>query len=673
MQISKLNIFSQPRNLILIFSSLAVLMIFSALFELNQSKKELMELMTGQSHSLLESLIITSGNTLEANNYIDTEFKKRLLNNANFIKNLYEQGKISNQILEKISTENEIYRINIYNSKGEKIYSNHEQEHTDLPEKFNPRQILEPIFAGIEDTLILGLKPARYEDGYRYAIALAAKNRNAVVINIDAAEYQDFRRRIGFGGLLRSMATENDDILYACLQDTFMILAASGNVKVLDRITNSPFLTNALRDSLFSTRITEFDTLEVFEAVHPFSYQGAKIGLFRLGLSLQPLNDINNRIYRRLIIITIILVIVGSFMLTFLFTRERFTTLQKKYYEVETYSGNIIDNVSDAIIVFDMISGIKIFNSAAEELFQVEKEKVLNASIGKVLNEADCQKILEKESLIEPMECLISNQRKYLLVSKSQFLDSDGQKNTIILFRDLTKQKQLEIQMERKERLSAMGELASGVAHEIRNPLNTIGTIVQQLNKDFEPQKDQAEYHDLADLVYSEVKRINETIHDFLRFSRPEKIQPESFVLDDFMHEIQTQYKAELSERNISFDLLLNWHGTVDWDPRQMKQVLLNIFQNAIEAIEKDGKIALEIISSNNSELEIILRDSGPGMSKEVKDRIFNLYYTTKAKGTGIGLSIVQRIIYEHGGLIEVDSQPGKGTTFIIKMPIKLG
>ena len=238
----------------------------------------------------------------------------------------------------------------------------------------------------------------------------------------------------------------------------------------------------------------------------------------------------------------------------------------------------------------------------------------------------------------------------------------------------MTTEKRLEQQMERKQRMTAMGELASGVAHEIRNPLNTISTIIQQLNKDFEPQEAAEEYHQLAGLVDKEVKRINHTVQDFLRFSRPEPIQPKEFSLSAFLSEIHQQFAASLESGHVKFNLNEEWNGIVYWDPRQMRQVFINLIQNAQEAMSgKRGEISISIHQQDKANLTIRLSDTGPGIPENMKVNIFNLYFTTKASGTGIGLSIVQRIVYEHGGLITVESQVGEGTAFTMQLPIRVG
>jgi signal transduction histidine kinase len=659
----------QIRYLVLTFLALAVIMVASALFELYQSRRELQQLMTEQTHALLNTLLTASKNTLRTNAYLEDLAKNRLLNNASLIKDLFESGQLSNDKLLEIGERNDLYRINIFDRKGHKLFSSHEQVHQDLTDDQSPQQILQPILSGQTDSIIIGYKAARHEGGYRYAVALATRECGAIVINVDARQLLEFKRTIGFGALLRNMVVENPAIVYAALQDTSAILAASGNVKALENALQSDFLMKALVDSMFMTRTVEFDTLQVFEAVHPFEYEGHVAGLLRLGMSLEPLRHINARIYTRLALITIILVIIGFVVFTYILIRQKYDILQRRHEVVETYSAEIIGNVSDAIIVNNTKQGVTIFNEAAERLFSRNASDMFGQSIEILFPATRFSAIYEQQSYVGQITYSPGEQTKSLLISKSQFTDSDGNENLILVIRDLTEQKFLQEQMERKQRLSAMGELASGVAHEIRNPLNTIGTIVQQLDKDFEPQKDNVEYHSLAKLVYSEVRRINDTVQDFLRFSRPEPVQPVEFSLEELFGHLATQYKAELAKRSIRLDVHLNWKGQVTWDRNQMKQALINLLQNAMEAIGEQGIITIQVNRKNDESLLLRIEDSGPGMTDKVREKIFNLYYTTKAKGTGIGLSIVQRIILEHDGVIHVESQPGQGAVFTINIP----
>ena len=663
------GLWTQSKFLVSVFITLAILMIVSSLFELYQSKKELYRLMEKQAQSLMESIMISSKNSLLTNERLSNLIEERLLNNAVLINILYENDRITNTVLNGICDQNNIYRINIFNKYGDILFYSHPQDHLSESEKYSPQQILAPIFNGLVDTLIIGIIPARFEDGNRYAVAISGKDRSAIVLNIDAKQVLAFKRNIGFGPLLRNIVSENPLITFAALQDTSNILAASGNVTVLETIQESDFLLSSFQDYLFISRIAVFDSVEVFEVVHPFVYNGENIGILRLGLSMSPIQDINDRIYRRLIIITVALFIIGSIIFAYIFTLQNFGILKKQYSIVETYSSNIINNANDAIIVYNNNDGIKIFNNASEKLFKKKQSQILGKTPGLLFTKNDHKKIDKQSSAIQSVDCLINNNNRYLLISKTHFIDDKDDKNTILLIRDLTDQKLMEDQMERKQRLTAMGELASGVAHEIRNPLNSISTILQQLDKDFTPTNDAEEYHELSNIVYSEINRINQTVKDFLHFAKPEEIKPEPFMLDTLLKQLHLQYKGVLDKQNIQMTIKQNWAGSVTWDFNKMKQVFINLIDNAKDAIIEGGTISINVEKSTNNDISIQIVDDGIGMSDTAQPNVFNLYYTTKAKGTGIGLSIVQRIIFEHKGTITINSKKDVGTTVSIVLP----
>jgi len=624
--------------------------------------------MSSQSHSLLETVLVSSQEVLYAAGEVEEEINQRLLNNANIVKILLEQNRINNSILQKIAKENGINRINIFNRKGKKIYASfsdrtHEQASVGYIKKY-----LNPIFTDEADTLIIGLKKARVEEAFRYVVAISSKNNDAIVFNLEAEELLEFRRRIGFGVLIKRL-TENKDVVFAALEDTSGILAASGNVEYLENMNESDFLINAYLDSTFAWRITEFNNEDVFEAVHPFEIEGTVIGLYRIGLNLEPLNAINSRLTRRIIINGLILFVFGSIILTLIFVRQNFDLLKKQFQSIESYSNKLIQSVSDAIIVVDVEKKIKELNEAAETLFEINSESLIGKEISNLINNKECLKFFTDNSVMERFECEIKNKKKFLLVSKSEFIDENENENFVLVIKDLTEIRDLEKQIARNEQLKAMGELASGVAHEIRNPLNTIGTIVQQLDKDFNPMENKEEYHSLSRLVYKEVRRINVTIQNFLRFSKPEPIQKEKFQLSELMRNIEKQYYSLLKEKSITLVATQKWDGEVNWDRNQMKQVLMNLIQNAAEAINNSGDIKIEIRNEENLVL-LNISDNGIGMPKENLERIFNLYFTTKASGTGIGLSIIQRIVHEHDGIISVESEENVGATFKIRLPI---
>jgi two-component system, NtrC family, sensor histidine kinase HydH len=657
----------------LVFFVISAIIIISGLIELHQSKSELLDLMRNQAHSIINTIIISSQNSLVSEEQLEEALKERLLNNASYIKILFEQKKITDAFLQEFAVNQNLFRINIFSKSGYRLYCSVKNigEGRNRIAK-HPMIDLAPIFSGEKDTVIIGMREDRIGSGTRYVVILAAKDRSAIVVNVEAEQLAQMKkmRKLDF---LINQITAPGEIVYYALQDTSGLVASSGNVKKLDEITNTNFLNQAFNSKKFSTRIYNFNSSDVFEAVKQFEYKGHSLGILRIGLSLDYLNLLNKRTFYRILINSIILLVTGIIFILIIFLRQNYKILKKQYQAVETFSGDVIRTVSDAVIVFDDKNGVKVFNKASENLFGIKDEDVIGKDIRSILDQKNCGPVFESGSFLGNLECNINNRIRNLLVSRNEFYDENKDVNNVLVIRDLTELKGLESQLQRKERLTAMGALASGVAHEIRNPLNSIGTIAQQLNKDFESLENKDEYHKLTKIIYSEVKRINETVTNFLRFAKPDPILPQKFRLSELFNEIINQYSSKLSMENISLSLSLDYDTEVVWDKNQIRQVVLNLLENAKDSIGKDGKIIISISKLNDVKrnIEIRVSDNGNGIPEEIRNKIFNLYYTTKPSGTGIGLSIVQKIIDEHNGVISVESA-GKGTSFVLQLPEKI-
>jgi signal transduction histidine kinase len=213
-----------------------------------------------------------------------------------------------------------------------------------------------------------------------------------------------------------------------------------------------------------------------------------------------------------------------------------------------------------------------------------------------------------------------------------------------------------------------MGKLASAVAHEVRNPLNAISMIAQRLGREFSPSQGEEDYRGLVGTVRSESARINRIIEEFLRFARPPKLNRQPVEMDELLSETVSLIRAQAMERGIEIDEVYSNLGVWNIDREQTKQVLLNLLLNGIEAMPGGGSLSIKSYVVEGR-LCVEISDTGEGILEEDLPRIFDLYFTTKDAGTGLGLSIVQRVIAEHGGWIDVDSNPGKGTTFRICLP----
>jgi signal transduction histidine kinase/HAMP domain-containing protein len=226
----------------------------------------------------------------------------------------------------------------------------------------------------------------------------------------------------------------------------------------------------------------------------------------------------------------------------------------------------------------------------------------------------------------------------------------------------------IEIEHMKKEKYLYIGRVAAGVAHEIKNPLNAIGMIVQRFKREFKVTEDEEEYITLLEIVISEVSRVNTIVERFLKFARPQELNLSKVELSGLLKEIITLLTPQIEKKglNIKEDLTAELYCNIDID--KIKQSVINIILNSIEATEKGY---IEISSQKKEDkIYIKIKDTGCGISEEDKNKIFELYFTTRPEGSGIGLCIAQKIIEQHKGNIELNSICGKGTEFIIILPI---
>jgi len=229
--------------------------------------------------------------------------------------------------------------------------------------------------------------------------------------------------------------------------------------------------------------------------------------------------------------------------------------------------------------------------------------------------------------------------------------------------------KSLEAEVNRREHLSMMGNLASTVAHEVRNPLNSISMGLQRLNAEFKPSQDQAEYSHFIELMRAEVQRLNAIVEQFLSLARPLALEPHEIKIEQLMSELATLTQSNASAAKVKLSIIARDPSLiVTADPNYLKQVLLNLILNGIQAMPDGGTLTLEATAARGKRI-LRVSDTGMGISKENLGRIFEPYFTTKANGSGLGLAIARRIVEEHGGSISVTSEPQKGSRFEIVLP----
>lgn len=352
---------------------------------------------------------------------------------------------------------------------------------------------------------------------------------------------------------------------------------------------------------------------------------------------------------------------------------EKMTLLQEN---VE-FQQQLLDSTYSFFVTLDVSAKIMMMNRQAVQYLQLSRSLIGKQYESSVLAEfipiaevtdalLNGTAYLQKEHLWEPSPPLDSEQRiiHYNIIPITN--TSREITGVIINFRDITTQKDLEKKMEQEDRLSSLGQLTLGIAHEIRNPLMAILTYTQLLPKKF----DNPRFRDFfAQEVPGEIQRLNSLVNDLFDYARPKPSNPVPFSLDEQVEAVIQLCNQRMKEKKITV--------TFEWqqkpliarvDVHQAKQIWINLILNALDAMETGGKLTIRGYMCEQMTV-IEVEDNGSGFSHEEKYKIFEPFYSTKQSGVGLGLSITYRLITENQGKIDVKSKRGSGTTMIVKLP----
>ncbi|HEX9975167.1 MAG TPA: ATP-binding protein [bacterium] len=661
----------QPGYIILISLLLISTLFISALIELQQTRKEIQHIMSEEATTLMEAISVSGANAIYSYLEIEKLVEDKLFSVARLVNRLEQENLLSRNLLRKIAADNEIHQIEILNSDADNIISSLDDSSAQF--QFN-KESIRPIIQGELEELAIGITGEPGQEQQHFSVAVKRDRGGAIVASLDAREILEFRKSIGVGKLMQDISSY-PGIDYIVLQDYDGIILASTGISRIKSIESDSFLTAAFEQEKISSRMTQVGDQKIFEFVRPFVLNDETLGLFRIGLKTDHLDQSNNRMQRRMIIMSLVLGLVVLIAVNFLTINQNYRIINQAYRRIQTYSGNILEHMTDAVIAIDREKRVTLFNNSASHLFGQSPDEVMNKPCHLCMTGdiSPLVEAIEQGQTYRDIEKVIhfNDRRLITSISTSVLKNEDGEiESAFAVIKDLTEKRNLEETVRRKEKLTAMGQLASGVAHEIRNPLNAIGMISQRLGKEFEPKSDAIEYHDLTRTVVTEVRRINEIIQQFLKFARPPELDLKRTNIEPLVKSVVKLTSSHAQEKGIEIAMNLNPIPDLLIDSNQMKQALLNIIQNSIEAIQGKGAIQIQLKLADEREAIIEIVDNGIGMSQETLSKIFNLYFTTKSTGTGLGLSLVHQIISQHDGRIEVESAVGKGTRFLIYIPI---
>lgn len=355
---------------------------------------------------------------------------------------------------------------------------------------------------------------------------------------------------------------------------------------------------------------------------------------------------------------------------------ENINHLSHALREARTLNELIVESAADGMISVDTDGRIAMCNPAACAITGYRRDQLLGQHY-KSLFEKNGYHSPVLDTLMRGIEHIgvevsfpAREQILQIKASSSQLRNTCGEIiGALVVFTDLTAQKEMQRHIAQAERLATLGELMAGVAHEVRNPLTSISGFVQYL-KEGETAPQRIEY---IDIIMQEVRSINRVIQQLLEFSRPHSSKPQNVSVNQIIRETLVLVHTNALNSRIDFHIMLDdTLPDIEADAALLKQAVLNLMINAVQAIPARGDITVLTGLHAANKLKIQIVDTGIGMDAETQKKAFTPFFTTKPTGTGLGLAIAQRIVAEYAGDIVIASEPQRGTTVTLVIPMKL-
>jgi two-component system, sporulation sensor kinase E len=336
----------------------------------------------------------------------------------------------------------------------------------------------------------------------------------------------------------------------------------------------------------------------------------------------------------------------------------------------------VLYSMTDGVIVVDKEHKIQLVNKASKRLIPFVTEDLINARLWKVVMDREIstffrESLTRQEKVVDRAFTLGNGHTRTIACSLMPLVREKRIQGNLIHIEDITEKRAREARLRRAESLAALTTLAAGVAHEIKNPLGSIGIHIQLIQKQMN-DRDTIETKDIRtylNVINEEVNRLNKVILDFLFAVRPIDTELEVRDLNQVVSEMLQFLKYELEEAHVTLEAKLGQIPRIELDEKYLKQALLNIIQNALSAMAEGGTLTVET-RQDEDRICVSITDTGTGIPQDIMDKIFEPYFTTKDFGSGLGLTLVYKIVKEHNGDIYVDSKEGKGTTFSLSFPI---
>ena len=375
-----------------------------------------------------------------------------------------------------------------------------------------------------------------------------------------------------------------------------------------------------------------------------------------------------------------VLLLIGAAAIYFLFMTATYRSTRTALENMRSYTSNIIESMTSGLVSLDADGHVVTVNAGARSILGLDGGSVDAVDVDDVMrvepaadrDELDRVLTGAREALETETRVVGKSGAVPVALSASSLRDEDGKRaGTVLLFRDLREIEELKEAVERERHLAALGRLAAGVAHEVRNPLSSLKGFAQFFRTKFKPGSEEERY---SDIMIEEVERLDRVVQELLDFARPVTPDRKPVASGTIVEEALALVSEDAQFRRVSIAKKLGENlPDVLVDSMQIRSALLNVLLNALESMGDGGTLTIETSAGESADgapaVTMSVTDTGEGMTLEEVDKLFEPFYTTKPTGTGLGLTVVSRVLEQNGGRVSVTSEKGVGTTFSLSLP----
>lgn len=657
-----------------IFVLMGVLLFVLTYLGIQKSRSDSLELIRQQGAALIESLTLSSDNAIKASSLFDLLVEEKFSDLASFLQSRSSLNYTAEELAD-LSSQYGVDAIMTFDSNADLQQAGARGFFINLAELSDLASVLVDTFLIDSSGDNTRLDFAADESGNEviYFLKKSVDGNHVIVVMTDALFYTSAKKDIGIGYLVQNIAREVG-IEYILFQTGEGIIFSSRRLGPMVKIENDPFLSEALNGDTTLSRIYIYNERNIMELVRPFSSVEYPRGLFRMGLSLEKYYSIMGGFDRQMIALSGVIFAVLILIVLYLSGKQKRQSLDRSFKKIKSLSEKVFDSINAGLITVGRDGVVEMANRQFLAIFELDETEL----IGRRWSELAFGKLIPVEDMIEhhqnqselELQYATSSSRKNLIINMACLYDHNNRESgAVVVVYDYTRIKELEESARRKERLTELGDLAAGVAHEIRNPLNAISIAAQRLLAEFQPKENSEEFKSFAGQIKSEANRLNEIVTRFLAMTRERSHLGDKFDASAIIKDALQFMQFDLVNTKITIQSDIDSGIFLRGVPDRLRQLVLNLVRNGIEACrDNSGEVRISLKRKTGHSI-LSVGDSGQGIPDEIKKKIFNPYFTTKEKGTGLGLSIVHQIAEEMGAKLEVVTPSTGGTEFRIIFP----